>query len=113
MNGRHDVSVDNGGDSDGSSTIVQPSSSPVLTGTLELLLGAGMGPIAHRLLSLPSGIHFRKLTLEWRCEEDIPLTTALVEKCSHTLKSLNITNNLRGTSPAHLRPYRSKTHPPF
>jgi len=30
-------------------------------------------------------------------EEDIPLTTRLVEECSHTLESLEITCSLYGT----------------
>jgi hypothetical protein len=35
----------------------------MFTGNMELSLAGGMKPIARRLLSLPGGIHFRKLTL--------------------------------------------------
>ena len=67
-----------------------------------------MEPIVPWLLSLPSGIHFQRLTLEWNCKEDIPLTMALVEKCSHTLESLDITcNNSRGTG--YLSPHRNNS----
>jgi hypothetical protein len=54
--------------------------------------------ITRRLLSLPGGIHFRKLTLTWSDEQDLSLAMALVEKCSHTLESLNVTCNPLGTS---------------
>jgi hypothetical protein len=50
-----------------------------------------MEPFTRRLLSLPGGIHFRKLTLKWLYEEDLLTATALVEECSHTLESLDIT----------------------
>ena len=54
----------------------------------------GIKSIARWLLSFQGGIHFRKLTLTWHKAEDIPLTTALVEECSHTLESLDITSSL-------------------
>ena len=76
------------------STVIQPSSSPSFTGSLELSLEGGMKPIARRLLSSPGGLHFRKLTLDWRHEEDPILATALVEECSHTLESLDITHTI-------------------
>ena len=79
-----------GGSFDGPPTVVQPSSSPVFTGSLELSLEGGMKPIAHRLLSLPGRLHFRKLTLTCNHEEDPLLTMELVEECSHTLESLDI-----------------------
>ena len=88
--------------SDGLSTVVQPSSSPAFTGSLELLLERGRKPIAHRLLSLPGGLHFRMLAFIWLHEEDLLLTKAFVEGCSHTLESLNITCELHGTSIQHL-----------
>jgi hypothetical protein len=69
---------------------VAPSTSPAFTGSLELYQMRRMAPIAHWLLSLPGGIHFRKLVLPWLHEGDHSLTTALVERCSHTLKSLDI-----------------------
>ena len=55
--------VDEDGGSDGLLTAVQPSSSPMFTGSLELSLGGGMGSIARLLLSLQGCRHFRKLTL--------------------------------------------------
>ena len=88
----------NGGAIDGLSAIVQPSNPPVFTGSLELSMERGMGPIARRLLSLASGIHFRKLILRWYHEEDPLLTTALVRGCSSTLESLDVTYISRCTS---------------
>ena len=104
--------IENGEDSDGLSTIVQnaqPSNLPTFTGSLCLFLTEGMKPVAHRLLTLPSGVHFRKLTLGWVCEEDISLATALVERCSDTLESLVIFYELRGTSIRHPRPHGGLT----
>ena len=73
---------------------VASSTSPIFTGSLDLYLKEGMAPIIRWLLSLPGGIHFRKLTLTWVHEGDSSLTTALVERCSHTLESLDITCHL-------------------
>ena len=105
MDDCHDVQIDDGGDSDGlsMSTAVQSSSSPVFAGTLDLHLKGGMGPIVHRLLALPDGIHFRKFILSWSREEDISLTMALMERCSHTLEFLYISSSLFSTSIRHLR----------
>jgi hypothetical protein len=80
---------------------VDLSTSPAFTGTLDLL---GIKHFAYRLLSLPSGIHFRKLRLTWSRVEDSVLTTALVEECAHTLESLNI-SDLLGMSIRHLHPH--------
>jgi len=85
---------------------VQPSNPPTFTGSLELLMMAGMERIARRLLSVPSGINFRKLDVLWICKEDILLTSALAEKCSHTLETLEITCNPDGMPTQHLRPHR-------
>jgi len=104
----YDVPIDNGGDSDGLSTAVQPSSLPVFTGSLALHLeGGSVGPVIHWLLSLPGGIHFQKLTFSWFWEEDVSPTLALTERCSHTLESLKVCWYLRGTSTRHLRPHMS------
>jgi hypothetical protein len=86
-------------------TAAQPSSPPMLTGSLELNLEGGMEPFVRRLLSLPGGIHFRKLDLKWVCEQDLSATMKLVEGCSHTLESLDI-SDLRGTFIRHPRPHR-------
>jgi len=83
----------NGNDPDWLATTLQPSTSPVFTGSLEIDLDEGMRLIGRRLLSLPGGLHFRKLTLEWIEEEDLLLAMALVDGCSHTLEYLSITSN--------------------
>jgi hypothetical protein len=90
--------------SDALPTTAQPPGAPVFTGSLGLYLKGGMRPIARRLLSLPSGIHFRKLALTSFCEEDLLLMAALVGECSHTLESLDISCHLMGTSTQHLLP---------
>ena len=89
------VSVD--GD-DGPPSFTRSSNLPVLTGSLNLCLKDGMEPIAGRLLSIPAGIHFRKLAFTWHCREDLLPIIALVRECSHTLESLNIACTLHGTS---------------
>jgi hypothetical protein len=71
-------------------TPVQPPNPPVLTGSLELRLAKRMEPIAHLLLSMPSGLRFRKLDFKWSYEEHVSLATALVERCCATLESLEI-----------------------
>jgi len=96
--------VDDGDGSDSPPTFVQPSNPPVLTGSLGLSLVAGIEPVVRRLLSIPGGIHFRKLTLTWHREEGLPSIIALVGECSHTLESLNVTCYLGGTSIRYLRP---------
>jgi len=69
----------------------RPSTTPQpMTGSLELSQWEGMWFIASQLLFLPGGIHFRKLALKWSKAEDISLTMALVERCSHTLEYLEI-----------------------
>jgi len=49
-----------------------------------------MKPLARFLLSLPGGVHFRRLGLTLVSKEDLPLATALVVECSRTLKCLYI-----------------------
>ena len=97
-------------DPDTLSIPTQHSSLPVFTGLLNLRLMGGIGSVIHRWLSPPGGasMGFRKLTLTWFCEEDTSLTMTLVEKCSHTLESLDITcDDSCGMSIRHLRPRRS------
>ena len=91
------TACENSVDDSGLSTAVRPSSLPMFTGSLELT-NPGIKPISRRLLSLPGGIHFRKLVLKWSKVEDLMLTMALVEGCSHTLESLDITYVPRCTS---------------
>ena len=71
-------------------TSFQLSKPPALTGSLELSFVFGMGLIPTRLMSLPSGLHFRRLDLAWSSDEDISSTAALVERCCHTIEHLNI-----------------------
>ena len=87
----------NGDGSDGLSTVIQPSGPPRFTGSMSLDLRTGMDPVVRRLLSLPGGIRFRKFTLRWLHEEEVPLITKLVEGCSRTLESLNVTRGFLGT----------------
>jgi len=93
-----DAAIDNGCGPDGLPAVAQPSSPPTLAGSLDIFLKGGMGSISRRLLSLPSGPHFQKLKLTWNYEQDLPLATALVEGCSHTLEYLDIICNPLGTS---------------
>ena len=103
----YQVWVNEGTSLNGLSTTIQPSTLPLFTGSLELLL-RGFGHIVLGWLSIPGGIHFRKLTLEWFGEEDISSTMALVEECSHTLESLDITCTTScGMSIWHLCLHRS------
>jgi len=85
-------SLDDGDHPDGPTIPTQPPSLPTFAGSLGIFQSDGMELAVHRWLSLPGGIHFRELTLDWFDEEDILLTTVLVENCSHTLESLDITD---------------------
>ena len=91
-------SVCDGDGSDELSAMVQPSNPPTFTGSLDLFMRQGMKSIIRRLLFLPSGVHFQKLTLWLFREEDLLLTTALVESCSSALESLDIICDPRCTS---------------
>lgn len=64
-----------------------PSTSPKLSGTLEL--DSEHPSITRGLLSLPNGLHFSKITL-LRSVEDAELTMEVVSECSDTLESLSI-----------------------
>ena len=79
---------------------------PPLTGCLRLYQHGGMKPITRRLLSLPGGVHFRRLVVEWYREEDIMMTMALVEACSDTLEALDITYRFIRTSIRYPRQHR-------
>ena len=99
--------VDDSDGSDGPPTFVQPWNPPTLTGSLGLFLMEGTKAVVGRLLSIPGGIHFRKLTLMWHREEDLPSIIALVGGCFHTLEFLDITScTLDGTSIWHRSPHR-------
>jgi len=104
-----DASIDDGDGPNGSPNVAQPSSLPTFTGSLDIFLKGGMESITRRLLSLPSGIHFPQLKLTWNHTQDLSLSTHLVEGCSHTLESLNITSNPLGTFIRHLLSRRQLT----
>ena len=100
-----------GGDGDGSdglSTVIQPSNSPIFTGSLKLSQ-VGVRRTARRLTSLPGGIHFRKLSLTHFHGGDLPLVTELVEGFSHTLESLDVAGSSGCTSAWYSRPYQLLT----
>ena len=69
---------------------VRPPNPPTFAGSLWLSMGKGMRLIASRLLSLPSGFHFRRLELKIDCEEDVSSGVELVEGCSSTLEFLKV-----------------------
>jgi len=106
MSDCYDAPIDNDGDSDGLSSTVQALSLPMFTGSLDLHLDEGVGPVVRWLLTQPGRIRFRKLALSWACEEDVSLTLVLMEECSHTLESLYVCCNLPGTFIRHLCPHR-------
>jgi len=97
----HNEALIDGDDFEWWSTLVQSPNIPTFAGSLELLLREGMGLITDRFLSLPNGIRFRKLALSWFREEDVSSTMALVEKCSPTLESLDVSCNSCGTFTGH------------
>ena len=77
---------------------VQYLNPPAFTGSLEL---HGVNGIAAQLLSLSSGLHFRKLYLRWDEEGDVLSTTLLVESCCSTLEYLSIDSGTYGMSTAY------------
>ncbi|KAF9644817.1 hypothetical protein BDM02DRAFT_843190 [Thelephora ganbajun] len=70
--------------------IFQPSTSPALTGTLRVYLPDSMEYATRRLLSLPGGLHFRKLELSCYFESNLQWMSALVAGCSDTLECVDI-----------------------
>lgn len=68
------------------------ATSPPLTGTLELRLAPGFARMVNRLLDLPNGLHFQKLTLAPSKEEGLPPVGKLVEVCSETLEHLDVSH---------------------
>ena len=64
-----------------------PSTSPKLTGSLEI--DGGIRSVARRLCDLPGGLRFSKITL-WCGEENFTSTMDLVSRCSPTLESFSI-----------------------
>ena len=66
-----------------------PSTSPKLTGCLELWADHTIRPIARRLLELPSGLHFSKIDVSCH-QESVEAMMDLVPRCSDTLESLSL-----------------------
>ena len=95
--------IDHGNGPDELPTVMQPSNPPTFTGSLDLEI-TGLKPFIRQLSSLPTGIHFRNITVTWTDEGDILPTAALVERCSHTLESLNIYYIAAGASIQRLCP---------
>ena len=93
---RDDDFGDSNPDSGGIQDVISPSTSPVLTGSLELSLQGGIAEIIHRLLDLPNGLHFRKLKLRWFEDENDRSVPGLVMACSETLEYLDITYYVKG-----------------
>ena len=76
---------------------VDLSTSPVLTGTLELaVVQLGIEIYAHGLVCLPNGLRFCKLILTCCCNEDLRWTEELVAACSDTLECFDVTYYLPG-----------------
>ena len=73
-----------------------PSTSPRLTGALELRLIEGIQSTADKLLDHPNGLHFTKITVSWVSEGDNLSTMDLVSRCSGTLESLDISDFFSG-----------------
>jgi len=74
-----------------------PLASPKFTGSLYLGMKCGIRSTVHRLLDLPGGLHFSKITV--LClKEDVESTTDLLSRCSGTLEYLRI-YYLPSTSP--------------
>ena len=87
-------------------TAAQPLNQPMFTGSLELNLTEGTELFIRRLLSLPGGIHFRELTFTWIRGKDLSAIMTAVERCSHTLESLNIHCDHYSTSIQLVCPHR-------
>jgi len=66
-----------------------PSTSPKLTGSLDLGARGGIRSATRRLLDFPGGLRFAKITMEC-IGKDFGSATDLVSRCSGTLESLNI-----------------------
>ena len=88
----HDDPSPNTKDPLGLHTVI-PSTSPPFIGSLVFHIGGRAADVARQLLDLPSGLHFRWLTLLWDRETDISWIAELVVKCSRTLESLSISHS--------------------
>ena len=76
------------GDADGWTA---PSTSPKLTGSLELIMNTGgIRSVVRRLLDFPDGLRFVEITVSCIGEEDARSATDLVLRCFDTLEALAI-----------------------
>ena len=66
-----------------------PSTSPKFTGHLDLRMVSGIRPAVRRLLEIPGGLRFSKISVSC-LEEDVESMMDLVSECSDTLESLSI-----------------------
>ena len=74
-----------------------PSTSPKLTGHLDLTMIGGIRPAVDRLLELPGGLRFSKISVSCLIEDVKPMID-LVSECSDTLESLSIYYYLEGAA---------------
>jgi len=74
---------------DGTAPQSAPSTSPKLTGSLDLSARGRIYSATHRLLNFPDGLRFVDISLLCN-SEDFGSVTDLVSGCSSTLESLNI-----------------------
>ena len=72
-----------------------PSTSPRLTGTLNLRVIFGTYPVVRCLVDLPGGLHFTKIDLGCK---DFESVTELASNCSETLESLKVYSFMAGAS---------------
>ena len=79
---------------------ITPSTSPKLTGSLDLGAMWGIWPTARRLLDLPDGLHFTRISLMCVHGADFDSTTDLVSGCCDTLEYLSVTCNSPGVHPS-------------
>ena len=82
--------------SKGSDVWDTPSTSPKLTGSLNLKAIGGIRPGACRLLDLPDGLHFTRIAVGC-LDEDVESTMDLVLRCSDTLESFEVSYYAPGT----------------
>jgi hypothetical protein len=74
-----------------------PLTSPKLTGSLSIF--GGITPAVCRLVGLPNGLNFTKISVAY-LDEDAKSTTDLVSRCSDTLESFSIYYYTPGVSPS-------------
>ena len=77
-------------DLDQNDFLLRPLTSPAFTGTLEFNLLGWMECTTRLLLSLPNGLHFRKLVCGFLSAGDVLWTRVLMDACSNTLECVDI-----------------------